>query len=273
MYSKLELYSFLYKMDEIYNCNDKIKEYKERIYNIKELASIKSKGKEIGLPSDLKVKNDYEKFLPHGMEDEEEYSYFLKEKKIKASPKSAIAFYNEMIKFYKKSIKQLNYECDVTLYVHFFKEELKNLINSTDISKDKMEKYLKLYPLIFNHINNEYTNKFKDRINRLGTKYVYLISAEMIKKYQDNKLSASDFIAMLEKVNFSDMNNTLANILQKQAEEEIIHRFSNLVSNKYGKNIKSMTKVLMQQGRLNELGNYSLKVIRIRKWKKKGNIL
>ena len=264
-------------MDQIYNCNEKINEYKARLDNIKEFARIKSKGKEIGLPSDLKVneklKKDYKKSLPRGKEEKEEYSYFLKEKNIKDSDSSIIAFYKELIKFYKKSIEQLSYECDVTIYEHFFKEDLKNLINSTNISKDEMEKYLKLYPLIFTHINNEYTEKFRDRINRLGVKYVYLICEEMAEKYKNKNLTASDFINILEKVNFNDMNSVLASMLQEQAEKEIIHNFSNLISDTYGKKINSMTKLLMQQGRLKELGNYSLKVVRIRKWRKKGNIL
>ncbi len=277
MHSKLELYSFLYKMDQIYNCNEKINEYKARVDNIKEFARIKSKGKEIGLPSDLKVnekqKKDYKRSLPQGKIEKEEYSYFLKEKNIKDSDSSIIAFYKELIKFYKKSIKQLSYECDVTIYEHFFKEDLKNLINSTNISKDEMEKYLKLYSLMFPNINNEYTDKFRNEINRLSVKYVYLICKEMSEEYQNKNLTASDFINMLDKVNFSDLDNALASVLQEQAEKEIIHNFSNLISKKYGKKINSMTKFLMKQGRFNELGNYSLKVVRIRKWRKKSNIL
>ena len=275
----MELYDFLYKMDEMYKCKENIFFYSDKIDNIREYLRLKEKESKEGVESDSKeykkIQRHYERSLPHKKKEKEEYACFLREMQIEDSDNNVINIYKSMIKLCKKSIKQLNYECDVILYEHFFRDDLKNIINSTDISKDKIEKYLKLYDLIFQDARNsdEYANQFRNKVNRLCEKYVYLICKEMIQKYQKHKLTAYDLIAMLDKVNFSEINNVSASKLQMQAEEEIIQFFSNLISQRYANHINIMTKHLIKTGNIQDLGKYSLKVIRFRGWRKKSSIL
>lgn len=239
--STKEAYAFISKADRIYGINKEIIELYEILYILK-----KEENKENFFES-----NKYKK-----LEKDMEFRSFIVENGLKVTEENIILYCNEKIKELKKMVLEIRTDFESVLFEHYFKREFEDVVNSENISKEIVEKYEKLYKLFSKDQEQdsesiEFIRKYEILEKRYGEK----LYKELMQKLTNKELNISVFLDLLDKASLNE--NKGLNKNQKLIIEEIA-RFN---SPKYWDGLRELMEDLYMQDKLEQLENYSLRVI------------